>query len=227
MFSISVPKKRDDNRFKLSRVLILDCLASCFKIQISAKKHKTVFGFISPRNTPWEIQQPMFLIYSDSYYRFVSYLLGDNWLICGLRPQCMIFNICLCFFEWCVCHCSLQNIVCGVICFKWKYQESLKIVEYPLHQLIQLGRLEIHISFPLISFPYIDVPKKDIVNEVSITFSWGRPLLKGCFLLVLIFLSPVNFWSAAFDQGYIVLHKKKKKITEMVVSMKSFIFDRR
>ena len=97
MFSISLPKKRDDNRFKRSRLLSLDCLSSCFKIQISAKKHKTVFGFISPRNTPWEIQQPMFLIYSYSYYRFFSYLLEDNWLICGLRPQCMIFNVRLCF----------------------------------------------------------------------------------------------------------------------------------
>ena len=89
-----IAKTRDDNRFKLSRLLILDCLALCFKIQISAKKHKAVFGFISPRNTPWEISQPMFLTYSYSYYRFVSYLLGDN---CSLRPQCMIFNVGLCF----------------------------------------------------------------------------------------------------------------------------------
>ena len=27
-----------------------------------------------------------------------------------------------------------------------KYQESFKIAEYPLHQLIHLGRLEIHIT---------------------------------------------------------------------------------
>ena len=31
-------------------------------------------------------------------------------------------------------------------CFWQKYQESLKIVIYPLHQLIRLGRLEIHIA---------------------------------------------------------------------------------
>ena len=30
-------------------------------------------------------------------------------------------------------------------------------MEYPLHQLIQLGRIEIHISLPLISNPNIDV----------------------------------------------------------------------
>ena len=35
-----------------------------------------------------------------------------------------------------------------------KYQESLKIVEYPLHQLICLGRLMIHIA---LSNPNIDV----------------------------------------------------------------------
>ena len=35
-----------------------------------------------------------------------------------------------------------------------KYQESLKIVEYPLHQLIRLGRLEVHIA---LSNPDIDV----------------------------------------------------------------------
>ena len=35
-----------------------------------------------------------------------------------------------------------------------KYQGSLKIEEYPLHQLIRLGRLEIHIA---LSNPNIDV----------------------------------------------------------------------
>ena len=80
-------------RLKLSRLLTLDSLASCFKTNILAKKHKTVFGFISPRNTPWETPQPMFAIYGYSYYRFVSYLgLEDNWRIYRLRPQCMIFN---------------------------------------------------------------------------------------------------------------------------------------
>ena len=32
-----------------------------------------------------------------------------------------------------------------LICFRRKYQESLKTAEYPLHQLIHLGRLETHI----------------------------------------------------------------------------------
>ena len=32
-----------------------------------------------------------------------------------------------------------------LMCFRRKYQESLKTAEYPLHQLIHLGRLEIHI----------------------------------------------------------------------------------
>ena len=36
--STSVPKKRDDSRFKLSRLLILDSLLSCSRIQILAKK---------------------------------------------------------------------------------------------------------------------------------------------------------------------------------------------
>ena len=40
------------------------------------------------------------------------------------------------------------------ICFRQKYQESLRIVEYPLPRLIRLGRLEIHIA---LSNPNIDV----------------------------------------------------------------------
>ena len=40
------------------------------------------------------------------------------------------------------------------MCFRQKYQESLKITEYPIHQLIRLGRLEVHIA---ISNPNIDV----------------------------------------------------------------------
>ena len=34
-----------------------------------------------------------------------------------------------------------------LICFQQKYQESTKLAEYPLHQLICLGLLEIHIAF--------------------------------------------------------------------------------
>ena len=94
VFHISAKEKR----LKLSPLLTLDSLASCFKTKILTKKHKTVFGFISPRNTPWETPQPMFAIYGYSYYRFVSSLrLEDNWLIYRLRPQCMIFNVRLCF----------------------------------------------------------------------------------------------------------------------------------
>ena len=33
-----------------------------------------------------------------------------------------------------------------LICFRRKYQESLKTAEYPLHQLMHLGRLEIHMA---------------------------------------------------------------------------------
>ena len=40
------------------------------------------------------------------------------------------------------------------MCFRRKYQERVKITEYPLHQLIPLGRLEIHIA---LSNPNIDV----------------------------------------------------------------------
>ena len=32
------------------------------------------------------------------------------------------------------------------MCFRQKYQESLKITEYPIHQLRRLGRLEVHIA---------------------------------------------------------------------------------
>ena len=73
-------------------------------------------SWISTRNTPWEIPQPMFAICSYNYYRLVYYLLGDNWLFCRLRAQCMIFNVRLFFVWWCVCHYSLQNNVCRVIC---------------------------------------------------------------------------------------------------------------
>ena len=40
------------------------------------------------------------------------------------------------------------------MCFRQKYQESLKITEYPIHQLIRLGRLEVHVA---LSNPNIDV----------------------------------------------------------------------
>ena len=40
------------------------------------------------------------------------------------------------------------------MCFRQKYQESLKITEYPIHRLIRLGRLEVHIA---LSNPNIDV----------------------------------------------------------------------
>ena len=32
------------------------------------------------------------------------------------------------------------------MCFRQKSQESLKITEYPIHQLRRLGRLEVHIA---------------------------------------------------------------------------------
>ena len=42
----------------------------------------------------------------------------------------------------------------NLICFRRKYQESLKIAEYPLYQLIRLRLLEIHNA---LSTPNIDV----------------------------------------------------------------------
>ena len=51
MFSTSVPKKRDDSRFKISRLLILDSLASCFKLQILAKKQNRFWIHEFPQKT--------------------------------------------------------------------------------------------------------------------------------------------------------------------------------
>ena len=34
----------------------------------------------------------------------------------------------------------------NLMCFRREYQKRVKITEYPLHQLIRLGRLEIHIA---------------------------------------------------------------------------------
>ena len=45
-----------------------------------------------------------------------------------------------------------------LICFQQKYQESTKLAEYPLHQLICLGLLEIHIA---LSNPSINVGTPD------------------------------------------------------------------
>ena len=73
-----------------------------------------------PRETPWEVPQPMFAIYSYSYYRLISYLLGDNWLICRLHAQCMIFNVRLCFVGG-----SLQNIV-------WRVSVQVYFIVLPL-----------------------------------------------------------------------------------------------
>ena len=36
-----------------------------------------------------------------------------------------------------------------IIYFRQKYQESFRIAEYPLHQLIRLGRIETHITLSI------------------------------------------------------------------------------
>ena len=43
------------------------------------------------------------------------------------------------------------------MCFRQEYQENLKITEYPVAQLIRLGRLEVHIALSNQSNPNIDV----------------------------------------------------------------------
>ena len=56
-----------------------------------------------------------------------------------------------------------------LICSRQKYQQSLIIAEYPLHQLIRQGRLEVNIA---LSYPNIDVrilPKNYCVAIVSLS----------------------------------------------------------
>ena len=71
---------------------------------------------------PEKYRNQCFAIYSYSYYRLVNYLIGDNWLICRLRAQCMIFNVRLCFVWLCVCHCSLQSSAWRNICLDLRLQ---------------------------------------------------------------------------------------------------------
>ena len=51
-------------------------------------------------------------------------------------------------------YCHNCNKLKNANVFRQKYQENLKITEYPIHQLIRLGRLEVHIA---LSNPNIDV----------------------------------------------------------------------
>ena len=55
-------------------------------------------------------------------------------------------------------------------CFKQKYQKSKNIAEYPAHQLICLGRLEIHITFLFLRvYSYFELDKEQDLM--------GKPLL--------------------------------------------------
>ena len=68
-----------------------------------------------------------------------------------------------------------------LICFGKKYQDSLKIGEHPLHQLIRLDRLEIHTTFqiprllgdivlPSLVYPYfeLDIEQDEICKALLI-----------------------------------------------------------
>ena len=167
----------------------------------------------------------MFAIYSYSYYRLISYLLGDNWLICRLHAQCMIFNVRLCFVLWYVCHCSLQNIL-------WRASVQVYFIVLPL---LVYPYLELDIEQDEVFTVWAGAgPKKGIVNEANV---W---IMQNFFNVLESY--DLFVW-AAFVQGLFVVggdfpftrefdgrhHLIKeiwccmKKITEIVVSIKSFI----
>ena len=70
-FPHQYPKKREDNKFQLNRLLILDYLVSGFTVLILAKKHKIVFGFMNfPNKHTTEKYRKKCLpynVYSHSY----------------------------------------------------------------------------------------------------------------------------------------------------------------
>ena len=87
-------------------------------------------------------------------------------------------------------------------------------MEYPLHQLIQLGRLEIHITFPLISNPDIDVSwsgsKKGNCQWSLYDFFLRAAFVLGLFPVGGDFPSPVNkkkYWDGGKHE---VIHHRRK-----------------
>ena len=69
-----------------------------------------------------------------------------------------------------------------------KYQESLKIVEYPLHQLIRLGRLEIHIALSLRASSPIWASPLARSRETRFT----RPNRRACSQAISLFQIPTS-----------------------------------
>ena len=91
-FPYHFPKKREDNKFQLNRLLIFDSLVSCFTVLILAKKHKIVFGFMnfpnkhSMRNTVRNVCNTMFVVTvtNGSLKRLAKYM------IFNVRPLCFV-----------------------------------------------------------------------------------------------------------------------------------------
>ena len=100
-FPYHFPKKREDNKFQLNRLLIFDSLVSCFTVLILAKKHKIVFGFMnfpnkhSMRNTVRNVCNTMFVVTVTNGSLVICLEIIER-----LRGKCMIFNVRLCFMCW-------------------------------------------------------------------------------------------------------------------------------
>ena len=100
-FPHQFPKKREDNKFQLNRLLIFDSLVSCFTVLILAKKHKIVFGFMnfpnkhSMRNTVRNVCNTMFVVTVTNGSLVICLEIIER-----LREKGMIFNIRLCFVCW-------------------------------------------------------------------------------------------------------------------------------
>ena len=103
------------------------------------------------------------------YYRLVYYLLGDNWLFCRLRAQCMIFNVHLFLVWWCVSHYSLQNSVWRVICLDLRLRLTTvtSTLISPNVKITQSKNCLIFTS-RLVSNAYhiINILKNEVSNEV-------------------------------------------------------------
>ena len=100
-FPYHFPKKREDNKFQLNRLLIFDSLVSCSTVLILAKKHKIVFGFMnfpnkhSMRNTVRNVWNTMFVVTVTNGSLVICLEIIER-----LRGKCMIFNVRLCFVCW-------------------------------------------------------------------------------------------------------------------------------
>ena len=103
------------------------------------------------------------------YYRLVYYLLGDNWLFCRLRAQCMIFNVRLFFVWWCVCHYSLQNNIWRVIYLDLRLRLTTvtSILISPDIKITQSKNCLIFTSrFVGNAYHIINILKNEVSNEV-------------------------------------------------------------